>query len=233
MLTDKDDKHDMTETGLKTRFSPLYNSTIIIAYPVVHWQSILSLSFVHMSFLIRSHPRAATFSPFHRRRLWTVLKARAAVNYPQRRLLCSSCDRWPPLLGRLAAGMIVTEAWNTQNGTNADTVTAPIYPIHHSTCLITRRGASPPVGVVSAPFLLVGWSLSLALVLGCPALVTRRPSSENLRYLLKILSLPIPFRANPQVSLLDLMASMIARPHGVYDCKPQHRRTGLILHWIF
>ena len=25
MLTDKDDKHDMTETGLKTRFSPLYN----------------------------------------------------------------------------------------------------------------------------------------------------------------------------------------------------------------
>ena len=50
MLTDKDDKHDMTETGLKTRFSPLYNSVIIIEYPVVHRQSILILSFVYMSF---------------------------------------------------------------------------------------------------------------------------------------------------------------------------------------
>ena len=165
MLTDKDDKHDMTETGLKTRFSPLYNSTIIIAYPVVHWQSILSLSFVHMSFLIRSHPRAATFSPFHRRRLWTVLKARAAVNYPQRRLLCSSCDRWPPLLGRLAAGMIVTEAWNTQNGTNADTVTAPIYPSHRFTCLLKGGRASASVGVIPAPF---GWSVGRSPWRGLP-----------------------------------------------------------------
>ena len=104
--------------------------------------------------------------------------------------------------------MVVAEGLEHAKRANADTVTTLIYPIHHSTCLITRRGASPPVGVVPAPFLLVGWSLSLALVLGCPALVTRRPSSENLRYLLKTLSLPIPFRANPQVSQRDFTASL-------------------------